>query len=812
MTALTLLLLIAPLAGQQVDVRVEATLSRNTADVGETVVLTISVRASGLRNLEIHDFKLEGLEIIATSDRSSFRFSTAVGAVREFSREYTLRPLREGRFTIPPIGVSADGRNHETDPLELTIAAPVATPLPGSFEPEPGEEVAVRMWVEPESAYVGQQVTMSVAAFFDPLVRSRLQRQPEYRAPDVQGFWTMEIPGTAKPERRVVAGREYFVQIFQRALFPLTPGTVRIPSATVTYEVRRGLIYAPETFQVESAPAEITVLALPEEGRPADFAGAVGRYDAEVRFDRSEVRAGEAVNLIFETRGEGNLSALARPQIPEIPGVRVYDGAEDAEVELRGVQFAGHKRFSWVLVPERAGEYVIPKLRLPYFDPEEGGYRVAVTEPLALRVAPGAAGAASTEVAAGTAIRFLKAEPGRAPLNLHRRVLFWIVQAVPLTAFLGLLLFARIRDRVPTPGPVRQRRRRRESLRALRPVALSGDATYFSQLRAAVLEWLGDRLQKADLPNRGVVYIQHALEDAGVPPPVALQVIDLLERCSRLRYSPRPPTLAERLELLDTATRLLKHVDREAVSGKRMGAASGSGTVLLGLAILALQPAALHGIQLLADPGRTFDEGVAAYTRGEYADAVGLFEQALAARPGDPHTLYNLGDAYYELGDRGKAAAVWVKALRILPRDGDARHNLRLVVGDDPVVGSALPPVPLSSDEMALVFSTLWFVGFLALIARKRWRTGLLTFSGGASLTVAVLVAGLLMLPRSEYGIVVDPEAVLRAGPVRQSEVLATPVPGTGYLVRERRGDWLRVSRGGESEGWVEARAIEVID
>ena len=155
---------------------------------------------------------------------------------------------------------------------------------------------------------------------------------------------------------------------------------------------------------------------------------------------------------------------------------------------------------------------------------------------------------------------------------------------------------------------------------------------------------------------------------------------------------------------------------------------------------------------------------------------------------------------------------MWVKSLRIRPRDGDARYNLRLVVGDDPVVGSALPPVPLSGDEMALVFSTLWFVGFLALIGRKRWRTGLLAFSGGAALTVAVLVAGLLMLPRSQYGIVVDPEAVLRAGPVRQSEVLATPVPGTGYLVRERRGDWLRVSRGGESEGWVEARAIEVID
>jgi len=183
----------------------------------------------------------------------------------------------------------------------------------------------------------------------------------------------------------------------------------------------------------------------------------------------------------------------------------------------------------------------------------------------------------------------------------------------------------------------------------------------------------------------------------------------------------------------------------------------------------------------------------------------------VAERPDDPNLLYNLGNAYYELDERGRAVANWVRALRIRPRDGDARFNLRLVIGDDPVVGSALPPLPLSTDELALLFAFFWFAGCALLVARRRWRKGYLTFAGGASFTLAVLFAAIMLYPRPDYAIVASAQASVRAGPVGQSEVLATPTPGTGYVVQEDRGDWLRVSAGG-SEGWVERVQVELVD
>ncbi len=807
------LLLAATLSVQADDVQVNASLNRTTARVGETVLLTITVRARGLHSPEIENPNLEGVEVLSTADRSTFRFSPSLGAVREFSREYTLRALQAGELTIPPIQVVVEGMLHETSALQLVVETEGATAeLPGGMTPRPEEEVAVRLWVEPDTAFVGQQVTLTVAAFFDPLVRSRLQRQPEYRPPEVEGFWTADLPGSPRPERRVVGRREYFVQIYRRALFPLSPGVLRIPPAAVIYEVRRGLIYAPETFQVESAPAQVVVRALPREGAPSEFAGAVGRYDAEIWFDRSDLRAGEAVNLFLELTGSGNLSSLARPQLPEIPGVRVYEGGEDAEVQLRGVEFAGHKQFSWVLVPEHAGQYMIPELALPYFDPIEAAYSVARTEPVSLLVEPALAGSASGT--GGAAIRFVKARLGRQPLDLAGRQAFWILQLLPLAALAVVFGLGRFRLRGPEPRR-RRSRSRQQALRDLRPLAEAGDPAFYGRLRGTVLGWLSERLHRPGLASRGVVQIQHALEDAGVPPPVALEVVALLERCARLRYTPEPQSSETAFELLREAQRLLSQVDKEAVSERSLRtAAEQSATLLMLAAALAvLAPTTRAAAQRSAEgASRWFAEALTAYGRGEYRQAVELLELVQAERPRDPNLLYNLGNAYYELDQRGKAVAHWIRALRLKPRDRDARFNLQVVVGDDPVVGGALPPLPMSRDELALLFATLWFAGCGLLIARRRWVRGWIKVGGVAALILAGLCAGLLLYPRSSYAVIASLDSTLRAGPVRQSEVLASPAPGTGYRVQEQRGDWLRVSRGGDSEGWIERAKVELLD
>lgn len=811
---LGLLALLSLLAGQAGEVEIDAALNRHVARVGETVLLTVTIRAPGVYSPEIEDPRLPGFEVLATADRSTFRF-TSLGALREFSREYTLRVQRPGPLTVPPITISVDGTLYESEALRLTVEdESLGAQVPPGLTPRPEEEVAVRLWFEPDTAYVGQQITLTVAAFFDSSVRSRLQRQPEYRAPDVQGVWTADLPGTPQPERHVVDRREYFVQVYRRAIFPLSPGVVRIPPAAVIYEVRRGLIYAPETFQVESSPATIVVRPWPSEGVPEGFAGAVGRYETEIWFDRSDLRAGEAVNLVLEVEGSGNMNALARPDLPEIPGVRVYEGGEDAEVQLRGSEFAGHKRFSWVLVPERPGQYVLPALRFPYFDPRAGTYQVARTEPVSLLVESTAAAALAGDASGGAPIRFIKDQPAGQPPALHGEPAFWGAAAIPLLVALGVLVLGRLGARRPARPAAPRPQARGRALRGLRALAESSDPAFLTDLRAAVLAWLAGRLRAPELTGRGLAQVQHALEDAGVPPNVALEVIDLLEECARKRYSQGPSDRGESRALLQRAERLLALVDREAISERRLRAGAGRGVALSLLVLVASAsagPLAAQGRP--ADPaGRWFEGGVAAYSRGDYAQAAELFERVRSVRSRDPNVLYNLGNAYYELDQPGKAVAYWIRSLRLRPRDRDARYNLRTAIGDDPVVGGALPPLPLSFGELAMIFAALWFGGFLALLAWMRWRRGHVALIGVAALTLAALCAVLIFFPRSDYAVIAGADSVLRAGPVRQSEIVSAPPPGTGYVVREARGDWLQVTRGNDVEGWIERDRVELID
>lgn len=809
--------LLALVGLQAPEIEVSAVLDRKTATVDETVHLTIHVRGPGVRTPEIESPDFVGFEVLATSDRSSFRISAAAGPVREFSREYTLRVTQAGDLTIPPVRVNAGGQLYETDPIAFrALAAGGDAAIPNDFGPISDEEVALRMWVEPETAYVGQQVTVTVAAFFDPLVRSRLQRQPEYRAPDVQGMWTADLPGPARPERRVLDGREYYVQVFRRALFPLSSGEIRIPPAAVIYEVRRGLIYAPETFQVESRPGTIRVRPLPVEGQPPDYAGAVGRYEAETRLDRSGLRAGEAVNLTLEVRGTGNLSSLARPAFPDVVGARVYEGGEEAEVQVQGTELAGRKSFSWVLVPEKPGEYVVPAIRLPYFNPDAVAYRVAVSDPVVLEVEAAALAGGGEFGPAGT-IRYIKPEFGRSGMELHREPIFWSLLGIPMLLILIGLLARGWGRRGLRPPRLRPRRAGKRRLRELHRLARSGEPRFYAELRISILRWLQARLHANDLGSAGALRLQHTLEDVGVSPGDALQVIELLERCNRYRYAPEPAGDAERRDLLRQAERLLNRIDREAMSERRLKEERVGGVGVLLILLIGLVSSPARGdvpAQPPPDPGRTataFVEAKAAYERGDFPRAVERFRAALTERPRDPNILYNLGNAYYEAGERGRAVAYWIRSLQIAPRDEDARFNLRFTLGDDPVVAEALPPVPLSSGELAWLLGLSWVLATLSLLAWWRWRRARLSVIAVGSLVLAAVAGSLLALPRSDLAVLAVPDAVLRAGPVEQSEALATPAPGTPFRIEERRRDWLRVSRG-EREGWIGRQAVEILE
>src|SRR5881394_4507016 len=99
---------------------VTAVLSNSEATVGETVELQIKVTGPGdARPPE--EISIDGLEIHATGTSRQFEIHNFT-TNSSVTYNYTILPLRAGRFTIPPQTVRAGGKLLRTPELVLNVA------------------------------------------------------------------------------------------------------------------------------------------------------------------------------------------------------------------------------------------------------------------------------------------------------------------------------------------------------------------------------------------------------------------------------------------------------------------------------------------------------------------------------------------------------------------------------------------------------------------------------------------------------------------------------------------------------------------
>lgn len=74
---------------------------------------------------------------------------------------------------------------------------------------------------------------------------------------------------------------------------------------------------------------------------------------------------------------------------------------------------------------------------------------------------------------------------------------------------------------------------------------------------------------------------------------------------------------------------------------------------------------------------RSFEAGTAAYSQGQYEDALNAFREAEAGAEGFA-VNFNLGNTYYKLNKIPESILHFERALKFDPANEDARYNLRL--------------------------------------------------------------------------------------------------------------------------------------
>lgn len=410
-TLLALMLAAAatPVVAQNVSVR--AAVERTEVYVGEPFRLRVAVSGSDqviAPALEsIAGFSVRALgggpnnsEIVTTVNGSTTRQVN-----RGYVLNYELTAAAAGELTIPALTLQVEGQQQATSAIRMWARVPQQL-----------EEYRLQLALEREQVWVGEPVLLTTTWLWDaelgpdrmlgfshPVLDDAAKRGLgyEHRAP---------AASRSDPVRLPVAGREVLWQrgqtrvdgerfaslSFATALIPERPGQIHIGSATVVFEGITGYrtvrdffgrnVRQPlrQRFVVASNELRLTVKALPEQGRPAEFSGLVGRFAIAARAAPLEVKVGDPMELAVTVTGSGDLRRLQVPDLALVSGFREFRVSADSAPTLTSEQAT--IRHTLRALHHEVTE--IPAVRISVFDADRGHYVELASEPIPITVRP----------------------------------------------------------------------------------------------------------------------------------------------------------------------------------------------------------------------------------------------------------------------------------------------------------------------------------------------------------------------------------------------------------------------------------------
>jgi hypothetical protein len=460
---------------------------------------------------------------------------------------YSLQPLREGGLIIGPISVNIDGQIYQTEPIDIRVisGAVPAPSAPPSDAPETlqGQDFFVEAEIDNPTPYLGQQITY-VFKFYKASSVSFIV-QPDYQPPSFTNFWSQTI--LSQPTYNTIAGgREYMVTEIRTALFPANLGSVTIDPAKIVIPN-----FPYQDIVLETEPVSLKVQSLPV-GAPADFKGAIGRFEISASLSENEGVVNEPLTLIVEIKGAGNVKALVEPPLPKLPNWRVFESQVHDTVEVQGDTVFGMRRFERLIVPGQPGNYTIPAIRFSYFDLEADQYRTISTEPILVAVRPGKgeslpppfggdAGPAKQLVSllAGD-IRHIKPAPTVVigeDTPLISPSLYWSAWILPVLLVSSVWVWQNRRQHLQeNTAYARGLRARRAAQKILTGAQRSG-ANGYAAAHRALLGYLSDKLNRptAGLTNNNLIGL---LKEVGLNPALIERVETILTQIEVGRFAP----------------------------------------------------------------------------------------------------------------------------------------------------------------------------------------------------------------------------------------------------------------------------------
>ena len=415
--AMTILVIGAPACSWAAqDVKVSISVDRSQIEVGESTVLTLQIvgsQDSGAPNFAgIDGFRVR---YIGPSTQMKFVNGNMSSSV---AHRFNLVAVKPGNFNLGPFNVDVAGVSHRSNGIVVRV-------LPrGKAVKKAGGGVQLEVRLGRERPFIGERVPLTVR-----LLIPGGTAVDDLNFPEIEGenLLVGEMPQPVQRDEQI-GGRRYRVLYLETHVTPLRPGAAELRATmslnvlqrrkgrrTNVFDMFGGGFSQKRPLDLRSDPLSYEVRALPSEGKPSGFAGAVGNFDLRVSASPRQVAAGDPVTVRVVVQGRGDLAKVAPPRLDASDHFRAYD-----PVPLKDLG-PGKSGFEQVVIPLSDEVTELPALSLSFFDPQAEEYRVIQRGPIALQVSAAAA-ARSAVVAQGDSGRAeLGTGPDWARHRLHQK-------------------------------------------------------------------------------------------------------------------------------------------------------------------------------------------------------------------------------------------------------------------------------------------------------------------------------------------------------------------------------------------------------
>ncbi len=387
-----------------------AKLSKSNIGVNERLRVNFIMNVDGDN---FHPPSFDGFRVVGGPNQAVS--NSWINGRKNYSKtfSYFLTPTGRGTFTIGQATIEVEGVLYKTLPIKVEITAAVDKANDGSDAGAAAKEsVHLIAEVSKLNPYLNEAITVVYKLYVSKDV-SVTRQWREIDNPKYADFWSQTIENRQqKVHEGEYKGKEYRYVILKRTiLYPQKTGELKIEPYVLDVPVdvmsnKRDIFGRRLTTTVNQTVAAgnitLDVKPLPEEGKPADFSGAVGKFNFRVTTSREVLDANQDLELIVKVTGNGNLKLFDLPEVTLPSSLEVFEPkrADNVKTDISGMKGSISQKYT--VIPQYKGNYPIKAIRFSYFDLATESYKTISSRPIVISVENGPSSKDATSEGVGT--------------------------------------------------------------------------------------------------------------------------------------------------------------------------------------------------------------------------------------------------------------------------------------------------------------------------------------------------------------------------------------------------------------------------